>query len=206
MARKKDKKIMAKEKAGIVYSGQVSVAIRSGNKTLSKKTYHNTGGVALFKFLANCIKDGGGQSSSLLPIKIKLFEVDTDKKAAPGDIISELSKTENYGESVDLEEKSIDISSASTFTAKSDTANVASDGKSVTLSFKVPYSYITKTKINMIALYGRGITHTGYWSAYYLLTQKNTDNTVSWDDLEINSSQNYNLLIEWKMSFDNSSN
>jgi hypothetical protein len=162
MARKKDKKIMAKEKAGIVYSGQVSVAIRSGNKTLSKKTYHNTGGVALFKFLANCIKDGGGQSSNLLPIKIKLFEVDTDKKAAPGDIISELSKTENYGESVDLEEKSIDISSASTFVAKSDTANVASDGKSVTLSFKVPYSYITKTKINMIALYGRGITHTGY--------------------------------------------
>lgn len=206
MARKKDKKITAKEKAGIVYSGQVSVAVRSGSKTLSKKTYHNTGGIALFKFLANCIKDGSGGNSSLLPIKIKLFEVDTDKKNTPSDVIAELAKSDNYGESVDLEEKSIDISSASVFIAKSDTANVASDGKSVTLSFRVPYSYITQTKINMIALYGRGINHTGYWSAYYLLTQKNADNTISWDDLEINSAQNYNLLIEWKMSFDNSSN
>ena len=206
MTRKKEKKITTEEKAGIVYSGQVSVSVKSGNKTISKKTYHNMGGVALFKFLANCIKDGGGQNSSLLPIKVKLFKVDTDKRASPNDIISELNKTENYGESVNLEDRNIDIYSASVFVAKSDTANVASDGKAVTISFRMPYSYITETKVNMIALYGRGITHTGYWSAYYLLAQKNSDGSVSWDDLEINSSQNYNLLIEWKMSFDNSSN
>ncbi len=206
MAKKKDKKITTEEKAGVVYSGQVSISVRSGKTTLSKKTYRNTGGVALFRFLANCIKDGGGDSSSLLPIKIKLFEVDTDNKTTPKDITTELAKTANYGENVDLEEQKIDIDSASIFVAKSDTANVASDGKSVTLSFRVPYSYITKTKVNMIGLYGRGITHTGYWSAYYLLTKKTSDNSTSWDDLEINSSQNYNLLIEWKMSFDNSSN
>ena len=201
MAKKKTKKVVTKEPASIVYSGQVSVSIRSGAKTLSKKVYHNTGGTALFTFLANCIKNGAGDTSSLLPNKVKLFYVDTAKKTKPSEIVTELAKTANYGEKIELEDQNIDISQASIFVAKSDTGNV--NNKSITLSFRIPYAYITKTNVNMICLYGRGINATGYWSAYYLFTKQGED---TWENLQINSSQNYNLLIEWKMTFDNNTN
>lgn len=160
MAKKKTKKVVTKEPASIVYSGQVSVSVRSGSKTLSKKVYHNTGGTALFTFLANCIKNGAGDTSSLLPNKVKLFYVNTTKKGTPSSIVTELAKAENYGGSINLEDLNIDISEASIFVAKSDTGNVKDN--SVTLSFRIPYAYITCKKINMICLYGRGINATGY--------------------------------------------
>lgn len=200
MARKKSKKIATNDPISVAYSGEVSVSVMSGKKTLSKKTYHNTGGNALFSFLANCVKDGGTKASSLLPNKIKLFCVDQSKKTTPSQIAVELAKAENYGDSVNLEDRDIDIAQASIFVAKSSDGNA--NGNSVTLSFKVPYAYITQQTVNMIGLYGRGVNATGYWSAYYLFKTE----ADAWSPISINSSRNYNLLIEWKMTFANGVN
>lgn len=201
MAKRKTKKATIDKTANIAYSGSVSVSVRSGGKTLSKKTYHNAGGTALFLYLCNCLRDGGGEASSLFPNKVKLFNVDQNKYQTPDDVAKELGKSANYGPSVEWADISdLGIESASVFVAESDSGNVDSSGNRITLSFRVPYAYIASkdNRVNMIGLYGRGVSKTGYWSAYYLFEKDG-----AWDALTINKSQNYNLLIEWTMAFDN---
>lgn len=158
MAKKKTKKIAAEKSANVGYSGSVCVSVKSGDRTLSRKTYHNTGGGALFLYLCNCLKDGGGSASSLFPNKVKLFTVDETRYDKPSGASAELIKSENYGPAMTFD--SLGITGSSRFVAESDVGTAS--GNKITLSFRIPYAYITESKINMIGLYGRGVTADGY--------------------------------------------
>lgn len=197
MAQKKKQQVKQPVKqANIEYSGKITIAIQDGNKIISKKEYHNNGSNSLFNFLCLCIKGDYATANEKRPFYIKAFKAaDTETP----DSIKTYLTGKGYERLGQFDTNR--ITSGSTAVGYNKVATV--EDNKVTLHFRLPYSLITSQELNMFCLYGKdygGDNNTKNWSAYYLLTN---DDETAFTNLTINSSQNYNLLLEWTMTIDN---
>ena len=205
MGRKKKQQQPAKQQtSSIGYTGNITISVQAGNKIISKKTYHNNGSKALFKFLVTCIRGDYATANSMRPFYIKLFRV---KDGTPKQIREYLN---NEGwESSNTSNTTFDASKivlASSEVSYNKTATIGDDESSVTLHFRIPYAYIFQTEIHMACLYGKNSHNDLNWSAYYLLTDAGTTTEnleENWTALNISPAKNYNLLIDWTMSISN---
>ena len=209
MGRKKKQQQPAKQQtSSIGYTGNITVSVQAGNKIISKKTYHNNGSKALFKFLVTCIRGDYATANSMRPFYIKLFEV------IDGSTPKQIREYLNNGDGWVSDNSNPNFDSSKILLASSEvsynkTATIGDDESSVTLHFRIPYAYIFQEKIHMACLYGKNSHGDRNWSAYYLLTDAGTATETSetsienWTALEISPTKNYNLLIDWTMSISN---
>lgn len=205
MGRKKKKQQPVKQQtSSIGYTGNITVSVQAGNKIISKKTYHNNGSKALFKFLATCIRGDYATADSMRPFAIKLFKVVEGQ--TPQNIRDYLDKEGwSYDRGQFIDSKLILASNEISYN-KTATINDDSTGVSATLHFKIPYAYIFENEIYMACIYGKNSHDDINWSAYYLLTnaeKKGETDQKKWTPLTINQTKNYNLLIDWTMSISN---
>lgn len=202
MGRKKKKQQPVKQQtSSIGYTGNITVSVQAGNKIISKKTYHNNGSKALFKFLATCIRGDYATADSMRPFSIKLFKVVEGQN--PQDIRDYL---DGEGWKKEGSFKSDKIQLASNEISYNKTATINNDEVSATLHFRIPYAYIFENKIYMACVYGKNSHDDINWSAYYLLTNAETKGETGqeiWTPLTISQTKNYNLLIDWTMSISN---
>lgn len=84
MARKKktevetkntdSKEVNAKQGLGINYEGVITVSLKSGNRTINKKHYHNRGHIGLFKFICEAL--AGNFNKDIRPSRIRCYNAD----------------------------------------------------------------------------------------------------------------------------------
>jgi hypothetical protein len=109
----------------IGYSGKVTVAVRAGKTVISKHTYKNNGGLALFKFLTACIAGEYRAAEVNRPLKIGLYDSDLPRPV-DGDVPS-ITKSVSILISVNTDS----------------TIESGADYSKVTLHFLIPKTYIT---------------------------------------------------------------
>lgn len=192
--KKKIKKEEVKQEETVVqgaqtinYQGSISLSINKGKKVLLKKKYHNKGMPNLFKFLANCL--AGNYSGNLRPNKIKLF-YNPDTSTSP----SNWDWNTAWGDNTT---KPKAVSPYILFDA-TPVVETKENACQVTLHFRVPFSYISGDKINIVALYQSDASDDqSQVAAYYLLTDENN----TWDGgIDLSEvSTNYSLIIEWTL-------
>jgi len=186
----------------IQYEGLVEVKIKTGNKTILQKSFHNTGGQELFKFLCKSLENSK-DAKNYRPTKVKLF----------------------YREGSNPQETSIEtLHSCSSCIVANEAKSLygvlpgSSDPNNktwyTTFHFTIPNILIhskygteeSKGEINEIRLYPEN-TEVDSGGAYedYSADFRFTKNEGSaWDPIVINNSKhNYNLIISWTLSFKN---
>lgn len=184
---------------GIKYQGKLDVQIQRGSKTISKKTYHNTGTNTLFKFLCDCIV--GNYDKSSRPIQIKLYNANLQDEVATNE--------RTWQWTSDL----ISTPYAITYSNAGVTLNYESEDPNdyvAIFEFKVPFSFITNN-VYKVALFpttivteskGSGITEDINKCAYFGFVDELTN---EWAPIykQNNSTLNYSLTLTWTMKLSN---
>ncbi|MBO7078220.1 MAG: hypothetical protein J6W64_00230 [Bacilli bacterium] len=166
----------SKNNTSIKYSGSVNVTIKQGNRVISNRRSSNAGGDSIFKFLAECVSGNYSAAEEIRPCKIMLFRnTETAPENAKDDTgnisLCNFKYLENIGQPTD--------------------ARVTEDSGiifkwSITLHFRVPYSWLRATAdlgINTVCLYGKSTElpsdgSLGNYSAKYYFTKEENDQTV----------------------------
>lgn len=217
------------------YTGEIKAKVYN-KKTKKWKflgNYHNNGRWPLFNFISNCLRGDYKVADTYIPYTIGLFSVDTDKYKTIPVIEDEIINLENLSEK-DIQfylknerlisNKFVPISSSAINTD----SNYSIGKSSISFTFEIPYSSMNIEKIigsensyypiNLICLYPKGKTPKLNDSqdrnileplAYCFIRDSN--DSTKWDNLlkleyEISNLSNYNLVIEWKLNFNNNLN
>lgn len=180
----------------IQYTGNITVIIKQHNKIISKQTYHNQGGAALFNFLSNCIISDNYKIADA-PRFIKLFTF-------LDNTVNEISTESGIiTESIPL--------CASVYYNASDII-LDDNSASAYLHFTIPCSAIDNSgdgaggngtvKIYQAGLYSANYArneHKTFYSAAF-----NFLNGGQWAPVAVSSANgDYNIFIDWKLSFNN---
>lgn len=197
MGRKKkvtkieEPKIEKKSINTISYKGTVKVSVQKNNKTISSKTFHNTGNINLFKFLCKCL--AGTYNDTERPCRIALFSGNESEKPETDSL--ENLFTYNFLSSLLI------IQSNVTFPKN--------ESNSVVFHFRLPYAFISSNTIYKMALFSNRKTSfvttdrvSDYIYAYYLFYD---GDNKKWVPLNIDQDQvgNYSLIVDWTMTIDN---
>lgn len=189
----------------INYHGDVTISVKTSlGKVISTQTYKNAGTKNLFKFLCYCIAGNYEIIDGERPFKLCLFY---NTSTSPDDL--------STGIMWPLMPIYLSANKVADVSPVLDT-NDANEIKNyeVILHFLIPYSYISvpaanpqATEIRQICLYSKTATQAtskrnNYkdYSASFLLTKNKGTN---WDGIALSNMGNnsYNLIIDWKMTF-----
>lgn len=184
----------------IQYIGNITVTIKQHNKIISKQTYHNQGGAALFNFLSNCIISDNYKAADA-PRFIKLFTF-LDNTISTG-----VPPTSG----IITDSKPI---CASVYYNASDII-LEDNSASAYLHFTIPCSAISNSgdgnggsgtvKIYQAGLYSANYAHNQYKTSYSAAF--NFLNGGQWAPIAVSSANgDYNIFIDWKLSFINNTN
>lgn len=197
-----DKDEKKAETNGIKYKGRVTVEVRKGKKTISKKTYKNAGNQPLYYFLSRCIVSDDYRPE-LAPRYIRLFHrTNIDDVSAGIDGYSvpvSVAMYTNSGKVVD------------------DPENPNYKNSAAYLHFTIPFSAIHQAEgvsgTNSITIYQAGLYDStnidddeeGNYSARFNFTKTNeSTGAEEWDPITVPTDRgDYSLFIEWTMSFEN---
>lgn len=171
--------IKGKAELDLQYVGRVSIKLAAGNKVLSTLATHNTGGTALFNYLVLCLAGEYAVAERQRPLKIKLFQHSGNPT---GNI--ELTTDQN--------------DEASNFIAMTSAPTIKE--KSIILHYIIPFSQITKDKIDQICLYGVGETSNQNYSAGFLIKD---DNGALAPITITKAMSNLSLILDWELSIGN---
>ena len=187
----------------IIYKGKVNISIMKDGKTVSKSNFHNTGMQPLFDFLARCVVGNYNEAENLRPKFIKLYSIG-EKSASwdPSDFNFVDYATDEHLRSL-------------TNIIYNSTPNLKTDNEgnvNVTFKFLVPFSQLSDyTNLNMLALYSQQYKdNNARASAYIVASEEVTPGDYRLLDIveeslgvEDQNENNYNLFIEWIMTFKN---
>ncbi len=215
MARKK--KVVKKPVAGtannIGYTGNITVTLKNGNKVVSTHHYKNNGKLNLWYFLSATLAGQYAEAELYRPTRIVLYwckdeAVPTEDPIAGVDLTNTNSFVRLTGEiSANRATEVLPVKSGGT------TVNWTA-----TIHFLVPPAHFSKIKdawINTAVLYGKteptSITtnnKNNYSAIYFFTKQDEVSGEIKWigddDKIIVNDiKENYNLIIDWQMSFDN---
>ena len=192
------------------YIGTVTISIKDNkNNTIITKKHHNTGSINIFKYISDCLAGEYKTAQNSQPTKIGLLSVKGN------DLPSSIRAVLNNGE-IALVDSKLELATSGLISAYGKITSDMGDesyGSTMltpyitTLHFRIPYSFITKNRINGVMLFPTKATVGNYtlansWSAYYLFTTGSGDNE-EWSVLELSNQQNYNLIIDWELSISN---
>jgi hypothetical protein len=181
----------------IGYQGKINVKLLQNNKTISTRTYHNSGLSSLFFGLSKIFAGASDASmADVIPTYLELYSV-TNSQSLP-------SKLRTGWSTLAGDEEIIPAAALLPIT------NRRAEGNVVTCELKIPLSLITAESIYLMALYPQNITsrirtqgntleyRKGALAYYKLLDD------FGWDPIIIDHvNYDYNLLIEWQMTFNN---
>ncbi len=200
--------------SAIKYNGKVTVTLKSGKTTISTNTYKNNGSVKLWQFLCFCLAGNWSEALPLRPLKIKLYY---NSLADPDDI----NRLEPFNDTYNIT-RLITTNSKIAVTPVYEQGSTTVSSYKATLHFIIPSAYINSVDpvspqvdpvLNQIGLFPANYfgeldptaselaSDNKNWLAYFLFKING-----SWapDLIKINSlSGNYNLIIDWQMSFTN---
>ena len=197
---------------GLNYSGQIVVKVLSGNKVISKHTYHNSGRETLFKFLSLALS--GNYIERQRPCQIKLFLYTPALQV--GDAPTNFDWETAF-------ETDLTTPKGITPFITYDTTPVVSRKQlddyatyRTTYHFRIPFTLISnaadnttlgsnnaspKTVIHMAGLYPINTVFDKEASAYYLFTN---DDGTEWQPIEIaDNAGNFSMVIDWVLTFQN---
>lgn len=210
MARKKkttkkitteEVKVSAPQKDTLTYQGKITVKILHGERVISTKNYTNSGLPNLFKFICHAL--AGSYYKNLQPCKIKLFNfLDAEKnKISPTNFVWPSAQDDTH----EIKEA---LKSASPFVLYDSTPvvdyNENTKEYATTFRFKIPFYWITQPQFNVIGLYASDEVSIEEASAYYLLTEKDTNNVLQWKAEELGTEiGNFSIVIDWTMTVSN---
>lgn len=186
--------IAIKQVDGINYSGQVVVKILSGNKVISKHTYHNNGRETLYKFLCNAL--AGNYIERQRPCCIKLFKY--------ASAFGENNKPSNFiwDEAFDNTDAPKSITPFKDYDVVPVISRIELDDYATyktTYHFRIPFTLISDKVIHMIGLYPKNTINDKNASAYYLFTN---DDGTEWQPIEIaDNAGNFSIVIDWILTF-----
>ena len=189
------------------YTGKITITVKNGNTVVSKNTYKNNGGLNLWYFLCATLAGQYSNAELFRPTKLMLFNCSSATvPTTEPDFTDTLVYTALTGE--------VSINKATSVLPIKDLSNKTIN-YTATLHFLVPPAYFSagheELGINTAVLYGKSrpldITSAkNQYSAYYFFTTKN-DDQITWDVANIlkikDIKENYNVIIDWEMSFDN---
>jgi len=169
-----------KKNSNINYSGEVTVKILHGKKTVKTRKVHNNGTALLFNFLTRCL---ASQYEALFaPRYLRTFNVDN---------VAELEDFSNIDFNNDM------ISDALPFA----TVDVADNH--VDFQFLIPNNLLknSTTSINLLGLYSQD---------RFVTNSDNVKNPMAFvkliDDDEISVASGENILIVWRLTLSNVEN
>jgi len=192
----------------IGYQGKVSIKIQHGNKTISTRTYHNSGMPLLFKFLCSALS--GDFLDGIRPCKIKLFYYpEAEKGVTPEEF------NWAYAFEADAENKPKGITPFITYETTPIVKRVAdvvtknsNNGLTyhyeTTFHFRVPFALISDTTVHMIGIYPNNAYYGAEEdvSAYYLFVDEETGKL--WEPLELKDvAGNFSIIVDWTMALMN---
>ena len=206
--KKENPEIIKKQDTiSVGYSGKVKVTVVDDRKVVSRKVGHNAGGQPLFRFLAQCLCGNYENAKALQPLKIKLFYNDAkDVAVATDNIEAWASSGSSSSEKVTSASNFIFVNGPSVPEERKITDKqgnlVAKNGYKAILHFRVPFAFVTQTKVNQICLYAQNENDDKNYSAYYLFKDITDEKKLA--PIKVNNQQaSYNLIIEWELSIAN---
>lgn len=178
---------------GFSYQGRVTISLVNGKTVLSKTTYNNKGGDAMFNYLAQCLM--GKLNTGLQPKYIICAENKAETPAQAYPIQAEgKAEVKKYSEKIIM----------------NNVAESVIDGVyTTTLHFIIPKAYLISSsgKINELLLVsdymnaeGSQVTSPDYSAYYYLVDDKGQWNPTDIKDI----SGNTNMIVDWELSVTNS--
>ena len=182
------------------YSGKVKVTVVDDRKVVSRKVGHNAGGQPLFQFLAQCLCGNYENAEQSQPLKIKLFYNEAETKT---NAIRNIEAWVGSASNTSIEEASNFIFvNAPSVPEEIEDEKGNKNGYKAILHFRVPFSFVTRNKINQICLYAQNEIDSKKYSAYYLFTDSTDAEKLA--PIEVNNQQaSYSLIIEWELSIAN---
>lgn len=199
--KKENPEIVKKQDTiSVGYSGKVKVTVVDDRKVVSRKVGHNAGGQPLFQFLAQCLCGNYENAKTSQPLKIRLFYNEAKTKtAATRNIETWVGSASNTS----IEEASNFIFvNAPSVPEEIEDEKGNKNGYKAILHFRVPFSFVTRNKINQICLYAQNEIDSKKYSAYYLFTDSTDAEKLA--PIEVNNQQaSYSLIIEWELSIAN---
>lgn len=199
MGRKKKKQtdstIKESETQAIGYQGSISVSVKRGDKTILKRSYHNSGMPNLFRYIANVV--AGNSANELRPVKIKLFNyADTTQDAlTPANF-----KWDSASPYLEAVTPYVLFDTTPVVRSGGNSGEEASYG--TTLHFRIPSSYISNPVIHVVALYPNNAAGKNDLSAYYTFADEKNKN--SWKPIDMSDSVgDFSIIIEWTLETSN---
>lgn len=211
MGRKKKIKIEEKKFNGIGYKGTVTVKIGNKKSILSSTTINNSGLIPLFQFLCKCLRGDYSEVELLRPKFIRIFSLgrgtsSTNPSSANADVVPE-------GSFADLASTYPEISLTTPLYSGNPNINLntSSNEASISFHFVIPFTQLSQyDNLNMIALYSQQNRSNKEQASAYIIVKNKTNSDYLGDIVEesginINddNSNEYNLFIEWELSFSN---
>ena len=188
------------------YSGKVIVTVVDDRKVVSKKIGHNAGGQPLFLFLAQCLCGNYENAKASQPLKIKLFYNKAEDVTVATKNIQDWVKSEGDFTSVTSASNFIFVNGPGTHEEikiiDKQGNLVAKNGYKAILHFRVPFAFVTQTKVNQICLYAQNENDDKKYSAYYLFKDITDEKKLAPTKVD-NQQASYNLIIEWELSIAN---
>jgi len=174
------------------YQGKIDITIKKGNRTISRKTYHNAGHTDLFNFLYDCLV--GEYQKLNRPCKIKLYKIkdETEKGDDPN----------SWCWNSDLAVTPYAIS-----TSHAAVNLIDGTKKAAVFEFKIPFSFITDA-IYKAALFPNTVLTEGIGAdqrdSNLYATFGFTKEDKTWNEIDRQSAVgNYSLQLTWTMTFQN---
>lgn len=203
MTKRKSKAKTAEmnSKQSLSYEGKVTVKIQRSGKTISSKTYHNSGRLPLFKFLCNCL--AGVYSEQNRPAKIKLFNYDY---ASAGKYDPAQFNWDNDINDAEVVTPFVTYTSSPVIKEEIATPDGTKENAyNVTYHFKINDTYISGEEINVIAIYGTNVVDQKNDACAYFVLKKKKDGSSDeeWDPIRIQTTGSYSIIIEWTMKVSN---
>ena len=178
-------------KQSFSYEGSVKMQIQRNGKTISTKTFKNSGRMPLFKFLCNCL--AGVYSEQSRPVKLKLFNYTGTRQPQ----LFEWDSEEIWQE---LEVASPFVNYTSSPVVKEDAEN---GNYSATYHFKINDTYISGNRVNVIAIYGSNAVDQKLEACAYFVLKNEAG---AWEPIDFSASRgNFSVIFEWTMKISNKS-
>lgn len=184
------------EGMNIGYQGKIKVSIMCGKKVISSKVYHNRGTKKLFQFICEAL--AGNYRPGLRPMYIRAFTNDELEEAM-------LPDTYKFNEDLAVTPYIMYETTAFAGNGNAEDGESTTDTYSVVYTFKIPYAFISGTKISKVALYpqNRSNANTDKCAFYGFVNPDTND----WDSIDLEQGDflngNFCIVMEWKMTLSN---
>lgn len=183
------------------YKGQALVEVRLGKKVLKRKKYKNNGRLPLFNFCALSLGGRYREAEVLRPKFIRIFSIG---RAGEDPVPDSSTSFDTLANNTTNRSLIVPVYASEPLV----------EGGDITIKWVIPFSQLKSyANLNMLAMYSENYKEVLGEASAFIIIKDNNDGSLLGDLLlksGINPSEitpqnenNYNLFVEWKLSFVN---